>query len=486
MESTIPDPHTELPTHPPAPADRTAADRAGRAPRVEAHGIDHIPDEERHGRPRDLFAVWAAPNVSYLNLVVGGTLVLIGLDLWQSLAVIAAGNLLWAGVGLLAVSGPAAGAPSEVIMRAMFGVRGNRVNTAVTGWLVSVCYLALNWAAASLAAFGLAERAGLTPGTPLKVLVIVLVAAATLAISVYGHATIVRLYGPFTLVLTAVFLLLTGYLLTGGHTDWHYRPAEPLHGTALLAALAGGTALIASAPLSYSTSADFSRYLPRTASPRAVAGWTALGAFVPSVLFTALGTLAATTLDMTDPQSALTAVLPGWARPLFLLAIVLSAVANNAMTAYSSGLALQAVGLRIRRSRSVALDGALGVALTLYALLVSDFLDTVNSVLELMVALTGPVMAVYATDIVLRRNRYHGPDLTDETPASPHWYARGVNPAGAVALLLGTAAATLCLSTPVFTGWIAGALAGTDLSLPAGMLTAAAAYWLLTPRRTAG
>ncbi len=477
MESTIPDPHTELPAPPPA------ADRAGR---IEAHGIDHIPDTERHGRPRDLFAVWAAPNVSYLNLVVGGTLVLIGLDLWQSLAVIVAGNLLWAGVGLLAVSGPAAGAPSEVIMRAMFGVRGNRVNIAVTGWLVSVCYLALNWAAASLAAFGLAERAGLTPGTPLKVLVIVLIAAATLAISVYGHAAIVRLYGPFTLVLTAVFLLLTGYLLTGGHTDWHYRPADPLHGTALVAALAGGTALIASAPLSYSTSADFSRYLPRTTPPRAVAGWTALGAFVPSVLFTALGSLAATTLDMTDPQSALTAVLPGWFRPLFLLAIVLSAIANNAMTAYSSGLALQAVGLRIRRSRSVALDGALGVALTLYALLVSDFLDTVNNVLELMVALTGPVMAVYATDILWRRNRYRGPDLTDETPASPYWYSHGVNRAGAAALVLGTAAATLCLSTRLFTGWAAAALGGTDLSLPAGMLTAAATYWLLMPRhRTA-
>ena len=34
------------------------------------------------------------------------------------------------------------------------------------------------------------------------------------------------------------------------------------------------------------------------------------------------------------------------------------------MTAYSSSLALQAVGVRIRRSRSVAIDGTLGVAMT--------------------------------------------------------------------------------------------------------------------------
>lgn len=33
---------------------------------------------------------------------------------------------------------------------------------------------------------------------------------------------------------------------------------------------------------------------------------------------------------------------------------------------YNSGLALQAVGVRIRRSRSVALDGTLGVATPLF------------------------------------------------------------------------------------------------------------------------
>jgi NCS1 family nucleobase:cation symporter-1 len=35
-----------------------------RAGRIEAHGIDYIPDQERHGRPRELFAVWAASNMT--------------------------------------------------------------------------------------------------------------------------------------------------------------------------------------------------------------------------------------------------------------------------------------------------------------------------------------------------------------------------------------------------------------------------------------
>ncbi len=162
---------------------------------------------------------------------------------------------------------------------------------------------------------------------------------------------------------------------------------------------------------------------------------------------------------MTDPQHALEKILPGWFVPLFLLALVLGTVALNALTAYSAGLALQAVGLRIRRSVSVLADGIVSVSLTLYALLVSNFLDTVSNVLQLTVGLLGPTMAVYATDILLRRNRYDGPALTDETPGSPFWYTGGVNPAGATALIAGTACAALCMNT-LYTGPLARALHG--------------------------
>ncbi|RVU19898.1 nitrate reductase [Streptomyces antnestii] len=467
MAPTIPDPPEQAPSPP--------ADQAGH---VETHGIDFIPDGERHGRAHELFAVWAAPNVSYLSLVVGGALILMGLGLWQALGVIVAGNLCWAFVGLVAVSGPAAGAPSQVVMRAMFGVRGNRANIALTGWFVSVCYLALSWAAASLAAFSLVDKAGIAVTTGVKVVVIVALAVATLAISVYGHATIVRLYLPFTLALTAAFAVLAGYVI--GHVDWGYRPEHPLHGAELWTVVIGGTTLVASAPLSYSNSADFARYLPRTTSPAAVAGWTALGAFVPSVLFTSLGALAGTALDMSDPQTALQTILPGWFKPAFLLAVILGAVCNNAMTAYSSGLALQSIGVRIRRSRSVTLDGALGVALTLYALLVSNFLDTVSNLLEIMVALLGPSIAIYATDILWRRNRYDGRQLTDESRGSPFWYSGGVNWAGAIALSAATAVAFTCIHTQMYTGPIARAAGGTDLSLPVGILVATGLYLALT------
>ncbi|MDI3405000.1 purine-cytosine permease family protein [Streptomyces cavernicola] len=469
MASTLPEPQ---------PTASEAADppRTERATHVEAHGIDHIPEGERYGRPRQLFSVWAAGGVTYLSLVVGGALVLMGLNIWQALAAIVVGNLFWLLTGFLAVSGPAAGAPSEVITRALYGVRGNRVNNAVTGWTISVCYFALNLAAAATAGFALVEWAGIRATTGVQIAVVIAIAVLTLTISVYGHAMIMKLYLPITLALTAVFAAVA--IAVVQHTDFSYAPAEPLTGTQLWAVLLAGVTLIASGPLSYTTSADFSRYLPRTSSAKAVLGWTALGAFVPGVLVSGLGAMAATTLDMSDPQTALESILPNWFSPVFLIALVLGTIAINALTAYSAGLALQAVGIRIRRSYSVVVDGAAAVSLTLYALLVSNFLDTVSNVLQLTVVLLGPSMSIYAADIALRRNRYDGPALTDESRQSPFWYHGGVNWAGACALAGGVTASALSVNT-VYTGPIAEALDGIDLALPAGLVVSPLLYVLL-------
>jgi nucleobase:cation symporter-1, NCS1 family len=234
--------------------------------------------------------------------------------------------------------------------------------------------------------------------------------------------------------------------------------------------------LVAATPLSFSNSADFARYLPRSSSPVAVAGWTTAGLLIPSVIFTVVGILAGTVIDMTDPQSALGAILPSWFMPIFLLAIVIGSIAGNATTTYSSGLALQSIGVPLRRSITVLIDGTVGVAVTLYALLVSNFLDTVSSLLELLTAVVGPLMTIYVCDVLLRRNIYDGVALSDESPTSTFWYTRGVNVAGAVALIAASGVALLCISTPHYVGPIATALGGIDISLIVGIGLSATLY----------
>jgi cytosine/uracil/thiamine/allantoin permease len=109
-------------------------------------------------------------------------------------------------------------------------------------------------------------------------------------------------------------------------------------------------------------------------------------------------------------------------------------------------------------------------------LFVSNFLDTLNNILELTVAFLGPALAIYAVDIALRGNRYDGPELHDETPASTFWYWHGVRPAGAIAMVVGTAAALLCADNSLYVSPVSGALSGADLSAFVGPVVGACVY----------
>ena len=447
------------------------------AVRVETHGIDYIPDAERHGRARDLFAVWAAPNVNFLAVVIGVTLMLLGLTLWQALIVIVIGNLFSIITGIVAASGPAAGTPSEVITRAMYGITGNRFNVAIAGWLISVCYLAINWAAATTVAVGLLGRLGVPSNGWTIAISAIVIAAATMVISVYGHGLIMRLYQPLAILLAVIFAVMAVFVVGGAR--WSYTPAEPLHGLGLVAMMAAGVALVASGPLSYTNSADFARYLPASTRVRDVALWTTLGMVIPGVLATFVGALAASAVDMSDPEAGLEKFLPGWFAPIFLISVIVGTIANNAMTAYSSGLALQAVGIRLPRSRTVLLDGTVGVLMTLFALLVWNFLDSVSSALQLAVTILAPVMGVYLADMLWRRNRYDGSALADDSRGSRFWFTGGVHVAGAVAVLAGIGAALLCSATLVYVGPVAALLGGIDLSVPVGLIVPFVLYLAL-------
>ncbi len=448
-----------------------SGDRFGR---VEVRGIDYIPESERHGTARELFVVWAASNTAYFYILLGGGLSRLGLNVWQASCVVLAGNLFWGLTGLISVSGPAAGTPANIVTRAMFGVRANRLNVALCNWSTAVAFEAINLSVGGLATFSLLQQLGVPVTGETRAIVILGIAVVTFAISIYGHATIVKLSGPFTLVLMSSIALLAVFIAP--HVVLHVDPAHALHGAALWGAALAGLTIIASGPLSWGSAADYARYLPSATPPLAVASWTAIGGFLPCAVLGLIGALAATAVDMTDPQISFAGILPHWFYLVFLCIIVLGSITNNVLTAYSSGLSLQAMGIKARRSVTVLFDGIVGLSVTVYALFVTNFLDALNNILDLSVAVVGPNLAVYATDIVLRRNRYDGRALSDESSASPHWCTNGICWPGVVAQLGGTVAALLCVNTPTLMGPVARAFGGTDLSSLSGPITASALY----------
>ncbi|WP_314505130.1 cytosine permease [uncultured Microbacterium sp.] len=457
------------------------AGEAGRAGDVAGHietrGIDYIPDAERHGHPRALFGIWAAANVLYLNFVFGGILILLGLGIAEALAICVLGNLWWFVIGWIAVSGPAAGTPSVMIMRAMFGVRGNALFGSGLGVLIGLFYIVLNIAFTTLASEALLATVGIILPAGLSVVVLVVVSALSLVVSVFGHATIEKLSGYLSIAVGAVFAVVGVFVLVAA--DWSYSP-DALPAGENIGMLLLGLTVVASGPLSWGTSADYSRYLPAGTRRRGIILWTALGGFIPSVLLAALGVLAGTAIDMTDPQTAIAAILPPWLYPVFLLAIIVGTLANNVLCSYSTGLYAQAFVPRIRRAVSVVIVGVIAAALAAYLLYGAPrFLDTLSYAIEIAVAVMGPLVAIYAIDIVLRRGRYNGPALNDTTRRSPFWYSGGWFVPGTLAMIVSTTVAVLMVNTTLYTGPISTALGGADLSSLVGPALAAGLYALL-------
>jgi NCS1 family nucleobase:cation symporter-1 len=444
---------------------------------IEVRGIDYVPDAERHGTARELFYVFMAPNILYLDIILGGALIKLGLGIWPAIAIIIAGNAYWLLIGLTSVSGSRSGTPGAVVMRAMFGIRANRINVAVSIWGIMVAYEAINLSVGALAGFALLQSLGIGLTGVWKLVIVLAISAATITVGVYGHATIVKLSGYFTIGLALSFVVLAWFVLQ--HVNLSYVPPATSGSAGFWVAATVGFVLIASNPLSFPPGADYTRYLPAGTSAKAIVLWTTVGAFVPAVLLSVLGALAGTAVDMADPQSSFAAILPKWFYPIFLLVIIVSSFTNNVVTAYSSGLGLQGFGIRARRAVTVSLDGIVAVSLTIYALFVSNFFDALNNFLSLSVAVLGPCVAIYAVDSLLCRYQYDGLELSDESPRSPFWYDRGFYWPGVAAEGLGIAVALLCINSPVFVGPIARALKGSDFSAIAGPAVAAGVYFVL-------
>lgn len=454
----------------------------------ETRGIELVAPSERHGRARDLFAVWAAPNVSVLNFTMGATLTLVlGLEIWQAIIVIVASALLWVLPGIVAISGPAAGTSGSVITRAIYGVIGNKFVIAFYGWFISGVFLALNWVASTFMGAELLRRMGMENETLNIVLVSLVVSAVTVLVAVYGHALILRAYTAITAVLLVIFVVVVGYILP--HVDWAFTQPEPLEGIGLWSAMAIGFAILASTPLSYSNSADLARYLPRETKPSHIIAATALGGALPCIVFTSFGALLGGAVSPEDLafgiEYPLLDMVPAWFGPIFVLGVIANTIALNGMTTYTSSMVFQSIGIPIKRIPSAVLVGVLGTIFTVVLALSTSLIDAVNLMLQFLLIISAPTMTAYVTDIIMRRNRYSGFDLFDETRTGAFWYSGGFSIGGLVSVVAGGAATALFLSTDIWTGPLAEAIGYIDLSVPAGMIVTAVLYMVLNRGRIA-
>ncbi|HEX9066588.1 MAG TPA: cytosine permease [Streptosporangiaceae bacterium] len=444
--------------------------------KVEAHGIDVIPADERHGKPLSLLPFWLGSNIIFTYMLFGGILIELGLPLAAALVIAVIGNMVWILVGLMSVPGPRTGTATMVVSRAQYGFRGNKLSCFFS-WLANVGYEGVDFAIAALACYSLAAYAGWHVNTAIKAVILAVIIAVSFAIGLYGHATILAFQKFFAWALGIAAVVFFAFLLP--HVKWSYHPAAPLHGMALTAAIMIAVSVVLSGPLSYPIGSDYSRYLPAGTPANKVVWYTAIGGYIPSVALTVIGILAATAINASDFTTSIRAVVPGWFYPVFLLIVILGVICNSILSVYSSGLSLQALGVPLARSRTVWIDVVIGTALAVYGVLIAaNFLTTLENFLLWSIYWYAPFFGVYMAELTLTRGHYDGHEL--HRIGGRFWFDRGYRWRGIASLLAGMIFAALTSDTPYFKGPLSShLLAGGDLSAVGGLLVGAGAYWLL-------
>jgi len=338
--------------------------------KVETHGIDAIPATERHGHPRELGFLWAGAFTNYASLFTASLLTTYyGLGVWDGLAATILGTIAAALIlGLLSNTGPSSGLPQIVFTRGIFGRRGSNVGAALTlflavGWFAVDCVIA---AQAGAQLFGGGNRA-ITFG------LVVLIAAISVGVAVYGHGTIkvLETYGAviFVVLAAALFVLLA--------PQFHWGQGPAVSGADYPGAFVLGFmtcfALVASW---YPFASDYSRYLPSSSPTRSVTFWPIVGVAVPMVLLGLFGLLLPTIDAKLASSQGVLAVIsthaPVWVAVPFFVFVVVGEIWANYLDVYTAGLVTLTMGIRLQRWQTALGCGILGTALAAYAVLVSD------------------------------------------------------------------------------------------------------------------
>ncbi len=446
---------------------------------VEKRGIDLVPDSARHGKPTELFWVWAATNTVITYVIFGSILESLGLSFGQMLVIVLVANLFYFLVALGGIPGVRAGTATMTVSRASFGRQGNLI-AAVLSWLTAVGWEAVNLVLGAFALFSFVGAFGWEPGVAGKSVLFAILAVFTFGVAILGHATIVYLQRIFTVALGIVIVGLIPQVIA--HADLAAPLALAPDGVTF-GALALAFTLASSGPISYvNCPSDYTRYLPRGTSGGSIVWWTFIGSYLPTIIITVIGYLAATSLDLTDPIGGFKPMLPAWYFYIFVLVVAGGSVTNNFINTYSSGMSLLAAGINVKRQNAILIDAVLATVASVYAVFIYDFTPTFIGFLSLMIAWLAPWCGVYLVDAALRRCRYRDADLV--SPEGGVY--RGWNAPGFIAWGAGVIAALACTDATLFQSPFAESmLGGGDLSIVAGLVVSAVLYAILGRGRIA-
>jgi NCS1 nucleoside transporter family len=444
------------------------------ATQLEVRSIDYVPLSERHGKLWHLGPLWFMGNAQIATLAVGVVGVTSGGNLLWSLIAIVVGALF--GTFFMAfhsAQGPQLGLPQMIQSRPQFGYVG-----ALLVWLFAyVQYAGFNVFNTILAGqaghetIHLGEKAGIVIATILAVVVALIGYDLIHRVEQGLTYTFILVFGVFTIGAIATLGLPSGAM---SFSDFELTPFLTQFG--VTAGYQISWAIYVS---------DYSRYLPPDVTVRKTFLWTYWGSALGGIWLMALGALLASAAgDNFDTVQSIydagNGIFDGFGTVVLLFA-ALGLISVTALNLYGGSLTL--IGAidsfkQVRptlgvRTLTIGFTGVLSLVVALISS--ASFLDNFESFLLLILYIFIPWTAVNLVDYYLvRRGHYAVAEIFKPDGIYGRWGWRGIT-----AYLVGLAVMVPFFSTPKFTGPVAKAMDGADLSLFLGLPVAGGLYWWL-------
>ena len=419
---------------------------------VEINGPNTIQESERTGTARSLFWPWAGANVSLLALSYGAFFLGFGISFKQATYAAIIGTIAsFFLVGISSLAGKRSNAPTMVLTRASFGVKGSVV-PGLLSYLIFVGWETVLVSLATLATGTVFSRIGGVDHNLALILGFVIAVSLTVFGGVLGFTVIMRLQKILTVI--TVVMTIVYVALTIDSVNWSAVSAIKDGSTqGFIGALIFGVTGIGLGWVN--CAADYSRYLPRTVSSKAVVGWTVFGASViPIVLVIYGAALSGSSKELSDaiamdPIGALTSLLPTWFLIPFALVAILGLVGGAILDLYSSGLALVSIGVPIKRHQAASIDALIMLAGSIYIVWIADnFFFPFQGFLITLGVPIAVWSAIFVADVVMRSKAYSEKDLYD-----PRGIYGSVNK-GSIALMVIGSIVGWGFVTNTFASWL--------------------------------
>ena len=325
--------------------------------KVEKLGIEHVPEELRHGSANRTFTLWFAANLTIADYVVGViTTGFSGFTMSRIIPILLVGNLLGGlFVGLAAAMGPSLGFPQMLSSRASFGRLGNYIPGALN-WISTVGWFTVNTILAVVALRVIFPGANFVLSAAAYVII-------QAVIAIYGHDFIHLFEKVMSIVLGLLFLLIFVLTIPDLGKAFAYQP-----GGAGSAFSLGSIGILLIICFSYLMSwapyaSDYSRYFAPSTSKTRVLVLALAGGAISSFAIEVLGALVASLTPSENGSFAYFNGLNSYAGSfgaLAMVTLILGAFAADALNLYTNSLSALVLDVKAKRWMTVTAGGVAG------------------------------------------------------------------------------------------------------------------------------